>query len=186
VTDDELLRRAATGELPAFRDLVVRHRAATWRAVRARVPDDATGEDVLQETWIGAWRAASSFRGESSVRSWLLGLARRQAARSWRRRVGEPTDHEPLDAIGARAGWGSPDPERAASVAEDHRQLHAALARLPDEDREVLLLRDVEGLSGPEAAEALGLALSAMKSRLHRARLRLMAALREEGTDEHA
>ncbi len=136
----------------------------------------------MQETFLAACRAAGSWRGEGSVRAWLLGLARRQAARTWRRRKGEPLDPVPLHELGNLAGWGrDDDPEAFAQALQDRRRLRAALLRLSPQDREVIVLRDLEQLTGPEAAEALGVDLGALKSRLHRARLRLMVELRQDG-----
>lgn len=178
--DRSLITRIARGDQQALPPLVERHRDAAWRVIRMRVSDDATAEDALQETFLGVWRGAGSLDGDAPVRSWILGIARRQAARTWRRRAGEPDHTEPLADLGKAAGWGGPDPELAASRAEQDHLLHAALDRLPAEDREVLTLRDLEGLSGPEAADALGIGLPALKSRLHRARLRLMAELRDD------
>ncbi|MFQ6047679.1 MAG: RNA polymerase sigma factor, partial [Gemmatimonadales bacterium] len=94
---------------------------------------------------------------------------------------GEPARFESLDALGQRAGWGSaessqPSLERLA----DRALIQRALDRLSDEDREVLVLRDLEEFSGDEVAQMTGLTLPATKSRLHRARLRLTAALKEE------
>ena len=95
---------------------------------------------------------------------------------------------EPLMTLGLEAGWGSDDPEALAIAAERRDTLTWALQTLSFTDREVLILRDVEGLNGREAAEVLGITGRALKSRLHRARLRLAGALRAsaeiELTDE--
>lgn len=80
--------------------------------------------------------------------------------------------------LGLQAGWGSDNPEALALAAERRDTLARALESLSSGDREVLILRDIEGLRGPEAAEVLGLGERALKSRLHRARLRLAVALR--------
>lgn len=86
-----------------------------------------------------------------------------------------------LEALGARAGWGSEsDFSRRFEV---ENELEWALGRIPDEERKVIVLRDIEGFSGPETAEALELSVAAMKSRLHRGRLRLMGVLRGEDAD---
>ena len=85
--------------------------------------------------------------------------------------------------LGLEAGWGSNDPEALAIAAERRETLQGALRTLSSDDQEVLILRDIEGLRGPEAAEILGIGERALKSRLHRARLRLAAALRT--TSDH-
>jgi len=176
--DAELLRAAADGDRGAMDQLVRRHQGTVWRAVRGRTASEALAEEVFQDTFLTAWRNADRWRGEGSVRNWLLGMARRKAAHTWRRRVGEPAEHEPLHELGLAAGWGA-DPEAAASAAEDREALLRALAMLSETDQTILGLCDLEGHSGPEAAQLLGLTANAARVRLHRARLRLMAVLRE-------
>lgn len=83
--------------------------------------------------------------------------------------------------LGLAAGWGSEDPEAMAIAAEQRDVLRAAMSELSSEDQEVLVLRELDGLSGPEAARVLGIGERALKSRLHRARLRLAMTLRELG-----
>jgi RNA polymerase sigma-70 factor (ECF subfamily) len=154
---------------------VVRHQDAVLRFLRLTGGDGPDAEDALQETFLTAWRAAGTFRGEAGARAWLLTIARHALSRLRRRRSGEPQALVPLEALGLEAGWGGTTPFQAV---EDRVALEAALARLEPEEREVILLRDIEGFSGAEAAQILGLAVPALKSRLHRARLRLMSLLR--------
>lgn len=177
--DRALIERVARGDRAAFEALVRRHGAAVRRFARA-LTDDASADDVLQEAMLDAFRGAAGFRGDASVRSWLFTLTRNRAfhhRESERRRAVADT---PLLELGVEAGFGR-DPERLAERIERRDAIFVGLARLAPEEREILLLRDVEGLSGEEAATVLGLELPAMKSRLHRARLRLMNALRELG-----
>lgn len=142
------------------------------RLARLLRPDAA--DDVTQEALLVALRDAGAFRGEGSRRAWLFGIVRnvaRSHGRSARR--AESTEPTLLD-LGISAGWGQVVPAR-----EDEKlAIRDAYALLDDEEREVLWLRDVEGLSGEETAHALGVSLPAMKSRLHRARLRLLGAYR--------
>lgn len=182
-SDEELIDAIAAHDEGAFRTFVVRHQDRTWRCVRALCASDEAAEEALQESFLGVWRGASQWRGDHAPRAWLLGMARRQAARTWRRRAQEPTHLEALDDatfddLGAAAGFGG-DPESATAQAEDISRVEAALAQLSPQDREILVLRDIEGLTGPEVAAALDLNLATMKTRLHRARLRLMSLLRE-------
>jgi RNA polymerase sigma-70 factor (ECF subfamily) len=181
LTDEELLKRTAAGERGAFDELVVRHQAAVFRFARAATEGLAAAEDVLQETFLAAWRAAGTFQGRSAVRTWLLTIARNQ---SWhhRERAGRiPVDDVPLPELGEAAGWGDQSPEDAAVRSQRRGRLARALELLGPEEREVLVLRELEELSGEETAAALGIGLAAMKSRLHRARLRLAAELRRDG-----
>lgn len=183
LTDEESLFRTAAGERGAFDAIVSRHRAAVYRLARAATRSDAAAEDVLQETFLAAYRGAGSHRGDASVRTWLLTIARNAAFHHRRKEDRHDPDEPTLWELGARAGWGSEDPETIARRAEKREALEAALRALSPEDREVIVLRELEELSGEETAEVLGLGLPAMKSRLHRARLRLAAALREGGPD---
>ncbi|MBI5507855.1 MAG: RNA polymerase sigma factor [Deltaproteobacteria bacterium] len=142
----------------------------------------ATAEDVMQETFLAAYRHAGDFRGDASVKSWLMTITFRQALKSGRKRSGEPKEMEPLDALGAAAGWGAEeDPAAALDRHEGRAMLRTAMEGLSEEDRTMLVLRDLEGLSGKEVAQALDLSLAAVKSRLHRSRLHLAAALRRLG-----
>ena len=139
-------------------------------------PDDA--EDALQDCFVAAWRGAASYRGAGSARSWLFTIARNALRRQHRRRAGEPAEYDSLDALGAAAGWGS---EGDFSDGFEVREaLEWALRQLPPDEREVVVLRDLEGFSGQETADALELSVAGMKTRLHRGRLRLMGIVRRE------
>ncbi len=167
----------------AFDAVVLRHHASVFRLARllTRTQDDA--EDVLQQTFLSAWRHRAQFRAEASVRTWLLTIARNAALTARTRRSREPIDDTPLDELGIRAGWGGPSPEELAMRGEEHTRLVAAFARLSADDQEILTVRDLEELSGDAAAAVLGVSVPAMKSRLHRARLTLAALVREEDPD---
>lgn len=157
-----------------------RHQSAVCRFLRTHTTSEVDCEDALQETFIAAFRGAGSFRGDASARSWVLGIARNVCRRAYRRRVGEPEELVPLEELGLRAGWGgAPPSESFLESLERKDTLEKALARLTPEDREILILRELEELSGEETAALLELSLPAVKSRLHRARLRLAAALGE-------
>lgn len=184
----------AGGSADALDALVDRHQARILRYLRALTAGEQAAEDALQETFLAAWRGAAGYRGDAPGRAWLFSVARRQAARTWRRRVGEPTAPVAMDELsdlelGLAAGWGEVGPNDPLAALEARRrsdQLNEALRRLSPEDREILVLRDLEQLSGSEVAALLDLSLAAQKSRLHRARLRLMVALRADPTDPTA
>lgn len=172
VEDHSLVRRCAAGDRAAFDLLVARHGGALHRFAARRCSTARDAEDALQDGLLAAWRGAGGFRGDASVRTWLFQVVLHACRRRGRRRAGEPDRHEALEEAAALPAEGAPADDRAASR-QEARALARALAGLPEEAREILLLRDVEGLSGAEAAEVLGLGLAAMKSRLHRARLEL-------------
>lgn len=179
-TDADVVRFAVAGDQAAREEIVRRHQAAVFRLARGLTPDGAAAEDVLQETFISALAALPGFRGESSLRSWLLAITR-NAAHHHRVRAARftPRSDDDLSSLAADAGWASTDPEAMIARVQERQQLESAIASLDVEDREVLLLRDVEGVSGEETAAILTLSIPAMKSRLHRARLRLVAQLRK-------
>jgi RNA polymerase sigma-70 factor, ECF subfamily len=178
IEDPDLLIRAASGDTQAFEAFVLRHREAVWRFARSLTRDAAAAEDALQEAFIAAWRGAASFRSEGTALGWMLAITRHAVYRQHRVRAGEPERMESLTELGEAAGWGAdPDP-LAAMVAQD--EVRRALARMAVEDRELLLLREVEGLSNEACADLLGVGLPALKSRLHRARLRFVSHFRGE------
>jgi len=188
VADAELLAMIGQGSRSAAESFAARHLDAVWRYARRMGIDAVRADDVTQEVFVSAFRAASGFRGVGSARAWLFTIARNAWRQSLRRRVGQPSlmealpDDDGLGALGAAAGWGA-DPEVASVAAEDSARLDAALLCLREADREIVVLRDIEGLDTAEAAAALGITPTAAKVRLHRARLRLMAALRQGGDD---
>ncbi len=177
--DAALLRRAAGGDRSAYDTFVTRHQDALFRFLRLAAGQDGDAEDALQEAFLAAWRAAGGFRGGDSARAWLFTIGRHALLRLRRRRVDEPADLVPLEALGCEAGWGG-EPAVEPAGGDRRAQLTAALGRLAPPDREVIVLRELEGFSGEEAAALLGLELPALKSRLHRARLRLAAELRRD------
>ncbi len=173
--DAALLHRAATGDEGAFREFVARHDAGVWQRARTLTQHREDAEDLMQEAFLAAWRGASGFRG-GSARAWLLTIVGHTWARLGRKaaRYSGVEDDETLDALARRAGWGRDVPSDEATTA-----VGIAFDRLAPEDRRLLALRDIDGLSGEETAALLGVGLAAMKSRLHRARLRLAAAYQE-------
>lgn len=171
-TDEGLLARCALGDRDAFDELVERHGDALFRFAASQCRSERDAEDVVQDGLLAAWRGAATFRGEASARSWLFQIVVHACRRTRRRRSGEPARHEPMTEAEALPS-GEAGAEARAASRETGEALAAALGTLDEESREVLLLRDVEGIPGPEVAEVLGIGLTAMKSRLHRARLEL-------------
>lgn len=177
-SDEDLVRRSGAGDRHAFEMLVARHEAPLYRFALRACGGEREAEDALQDGLLAAWRGAAGFRGESAARTWLFQVVVNACHRRHRRRAGQAGAPDPLEAA-AEVAHDGPGPEERAGAREVGRALDRALAALPAEAREVLLLRDVEGLSGEETAAALGVGLAAMKSRLHRARLELKARVEE-------
>lgn len=178
--DDALLAASARADGDAFGAFVARHRDAIWRYTRHLTRDERAAEDASQDAFLAAWRHAGTYAGGADARPWLFSIARHAAFRQGRRRAGEPAVFDDLSALAIEAGWGAPEADamRAEGVARVQRTLDA----LEPDDREVLLLVDVEGLGNAEAAGVLGVGLAALKSRLHRARLRFVAVARSGET----
>ncbi|MEZ4460534.1 MAG: RNA polymerase sigma factor [bacterium] len=173
--DEGLIQRFAAGDEAAFHAFFALHDPSLRRYVRSMVSSGAVVDDILQETWMAVLSAAESFQ-PGNARGWLFSIARRHTARHFRKRAGEPSQMETLETLGLNAGWGQSFGDDLAAA----HDLRKALAHLDEDTREILVLRDVEGFTNEEAAEALGLSLPATKSRLHRARLALMAELTPE------
>jgi RNA polymerase sigma-70 factor (ECF subfamily) len=170
--DGDLLRRSAGGDADAFARLVARHEGALFRFAARTCGGAQEAEDALQDGLLAAWRGARTFRGDASARTWLFQVVIHSCRRHHRRRAGEPAEKGGVDEAAALAAPES-GPERRTAARQAGAAIDAALAAMDPEAREVLILRDVDGLSGEEAAAALGIGLAAMKSRLHRARLEL-------------
>lgn len=176
--DTELLAAARSGDKAALEALLDRHQAQVYRfgMKMCRHPEDA--QDVLQETLLAMARGVRDFRGASSISTWLYTVARSFCIKKRRGRkfTAEQTS---LDASGASDGAVISDPARAPDEVVSGKQLEVALESairaLEPAYREVLLLRDVEGLSAAEVAEVLGVSVQAVKSRLHRARVAVRA-----------
>ncbi|MFO0592379.1 MAG: RNA polymerase sigma factor [Polyangiaceae bacterium] len=181
--DVALLGRIAAGDRKAFSAFIERHWARMYKCAFTTSGNGAAAEDALQEAFLAVWRHAADFRG-GSARAWLFAIARSAACHEIRRHVGEPSSLLSLEDLGSAAGWGDASSgERLLRGIEDRERVQKALAALSAEDQDALLLLDVEELQAEEAACALGIGVGAMKSRLHRARLRLMAELSKEADD---
>ena len=174
-TDEDLLAAARQGDAGALEALILRYQPRVYRfgVKMCRDIDDAS--DVVQESLLAMARSVREFRGDSSVSTWLYTIARSFCIKKRRRSKFAPAQEESLEALGGeRLGDLSdpaPDPEQQAAGREIETVLSAAIDSLDVAQREVLVLRDIEGLSAPEVATVLGLSVQAVKSRLHRARL---------------
>ena len=174
-SDEDLLAGARRGDAEALEALILRYQPRLYRfgVKMCRDPEDAS--DVAQDTLLAMARSVRDFRGEASISTWLYTIARNFCIKKRRRRKFEPAREESLQAVDAerleRAIDPSPDPERKAAGQEVEGALRSAIESLDGKQREVLVLRDIEGLSAPEVAKVLGSSVQAVKSRLHRARV---------------
>jgi len=181
--EDALLARARAGDRDAFGTLVERHLPHVWRVAFRIVRDEADAEDVAQETFLAAWRALATFRGEALFSTWLHRIAVARAlnhldrAAEKTRRASAPLVRGDGAEIDVGPEWGAEaearSPLAALEAEELRRRLLDCFRALPGPWRVVLALRDAEELPYEEIAARADLALGTVRSRLARARLRL-------------
>ena len=180
--DVELMRRVALKEPAAQSEVVERLQRRIYRLSLAICGDPCRAEDSLQETMISVLRHAETYRGDAPLEVWVDQIARRTAWRTQRQHLKTSHTEESLEQLGADAGWGtSESPEVLVARLKDAQLVARSIDHLSAKDREIITLRDILGYSGAEAAEQLEISLASQKSRLHRARLRLMGVIRKEG-----
>jgi RNA polymerase sigma-70 factor (ECF subfamily) len=185
--DLALVARAKAGELDAFEALANRYEQRVYSLALRMLRHEQDAEDVTQQTFLSALEGLDGFRGDASFATWLLRIATHAALKIIRKRKGLDTVslEEATEEAGGYdtiphpeyiADWRQ-SPELLVQKNETKRLLDDALANLDEKHRLVFLLRDVEGLSVKETAEALGLSEANTKVRLLRARLQLREQL---------
>lgn len=185
--DGELVRRAKAGDLAAFEALAVRHEQRVYSLAMRMLRQEQDAEDVTQQAFLSALENLDGFREEASFSTWLLRIATHAALKIIRKRKGletvsleaateERDNHDAVPHPEYIADWRQ-SPEELIHRNEIQRLLDEALAQLDEKHRLVFLLRDVEGFSVRETAEALGLSEANVKVRLLRARLQLRELL---------
>jgi RNA polymerase sigma-70 factor, ECF subfamily len=207
VADDHaLVERLRAGDEEAFMDLVARWSPSMLRVARMYVPTQAVAEDVVQETWLGVLNGIDRFEGRSSLRTWVFSiLVNRARTRGERERRTVPfaslarqEGEEEFDAVDAdrfvgqgdgAGSWAAPpvrwweEPERALDSAEAVERIEAEIAKLPETQRLVITMRDVEGMSSEEVRSALEISETNQRVLLHRARTKVRAALEDYYAD---
>lgn len=171
--DATLIQRiGAAGDKAAMKTLYERHSEALYRFLRARLGDPFEASDVMQETFLEIWRAASRFEGRSAARTWMFGIARNKAIdrmrRGFREVVSEPDDRVPDQA---------PDPEAVAVAASDAARVRECVERLSDAHRSAVHLAFWRELPYPEIAEIEGVPVGTIKTRILHAKRLLMHCL---------
>jgi RNA polymerase sigma-70 factor (ECF subfamily) len=198
IDDDTVVSAIRGGDESAFVAFVAAHQPTLLRLARLWTKDDAIADEVVQETWVTMLEGIERFEGRSSLKTFLCGTVI-NIARSRARKEGRtvpmssigPEGDEPAVDPSRFAGtdfpwvghWRVPpkpfpdDPEAGAMRAELRAQLEEAIAELPEPQRSVLVLRDIEGLSGEEVCNALELTDTNQRVLLHRARSKIRALL---------
>jgi RNA polymerase sigma-70 factor, ECF subfamily len=169
--ESDLVERSKGKDLSAFNQIVERYQSHVFNLAARILGDRAAAEDVAQETFISAFRAIDGFRG-GSLRGWLLRIASNRSydsIRSTKRRSENSLD-ESLENPSFQPAAKDPSPEQMALQGELRDEIQSAVLSLPPDQRAVVVMIDVQGLSYDEASEATGASLGTVKSRLSRAR----------------
>jgi RNA polymerase sigma-70 factor (ECF subfamily) len=192
-----LLERLRAGDEEAFVDLIQQHHQVMVRLARSYVPSQSVAEDVVQETWLAVLRGLPSFEGRSSVKTWLYAILLNRARTAGPKERRHVLIEDPERAVDRgrfnRDGSWSYPPVHWVDEVEDRvraerltKSIRVAIDQLPSPQRDVLTLRDVEGLSAADACQILGLRQGHQRVLLHRARSRLRSALEAEFGEDGA
>jgi RNA polymerase sigma-70 factor, ECF subfamily len=189
--DLRLIQRLRAGDEQAFAALVHRYQDALLRLASSFVPNAAVAEEVVQDTWVGVLRGIAAFEGRASFKTWLFNILvnRARTAGVRERRSVAMGDAEPAVA-GSRFGpggqWADP-PRHWVDDADDRLiadkmadRIRSAIAELPDQQRQVVTMRDIDGLSGGEVCRVLRISEGNQRVLLHRGRSRVRQVLENE------
>ena len=186
LSDAEILAQVAAGDIDAYGKIVGRYRGRLYNFVFRFVSDRETAEDIVQETFLRAFRKRKEYRAIANFSTWLFTIAGNLAKSELRRRkrwrlFSLHRDDDSETGIELPDETYRPDKVAESSLADD--QIHDAIASLPENYRQVILLRDVEGMAYQEIAEIVDCPVGTVKSRVNRARLKLQQKLKNEGRD---
>jgi RNA polymerase sigma-70 factor (ECF subfamily) len=186
--DFRLVARAQQGDLASYDALVTRHRARIFAMIRNMIHQEADAWDLSQEVFIKAWQALPKFEAKARFSTWLYRIAH-NAVYDWTRKrklesVGELNDEifdrERIDSSSFTTPSGGDSPDAVMAHGELRVKIEIALGKLSPEHREVVLLKDVQGLSYKEIAEVMACSLGTVMSRLFYARQKLQGMLKDE------
>ncbi|MFF8602066.1 RNA polymerase sigma factor [Streptomyces sp. NPDC015238] len=170
--DDRLIRAAQDGDVGSLTTVVRQSQPHVRNFARTLCASPQDAEDAAQEALIVLYRKIGTLRATGALASWMFRIVRNECLRQVRQLAGHGELPEPGPETGAE-----PSAEEAALQGLEVERIAAAIGALPEDQRRVLVLRDLQGLPGRTVARALGLSTPAMKSRLHRARTTLRASL---------
>ncbi len=182
----KLIRRVQAGDAEAFEKLMLAHEKAVFNLALRMTENREDAEDVSQEAFLKAYRSLSDFRGESKFSVWLYRIVSNVCLDFLRRKRRRPSASLTAeDDEGEEVQWDVPDerytPERLLERKLTQEAVRKGLAALPENQRKILLLREIKGLSYEEIGEVLDLDPGTVKSRIFRARKRLCAFLEQDG-----
>ena len=183
----ELIKAAAKGDQSAFSELVTAYERLVYNTAKSKVFSHEDAMDVSQEVFIKIWRSLPNWRGECRFATWIykvcvnasLDFLRRapEETESLSGRPDEDGEERPLEIADESV---SASPESSLEQNETTMAVRRAIAKLPDDQRQIVVLRDIDGYTYDEIAEMLSLGLGTVKSRINRARVRLKALLEDE------
>jgi RNA polymerase sigma-70 factor (ECF subfamily) len=174
--DSILIQRALAGQSDCFAALIERHVATVKRRIGSMVQNLADREDLLQEVLLKVWLHLSTFRAESSFRTWITRVAINEVLQSYRKERRMPF-RQPLSDFDAIAST-CESPHQSLARVQETQVVRNAVVGLPAKYRQVLILHDLEQRSAKETAQSLKSSVPAVKTQVHRARLMLSSALR--------
>ncbi len=184
--DELLLKRAQRGDPEAFEQLLTPMEKFIWRVCWHYTGDRQASEDCGQEAMIRIWRALESYRGDCTFESWVYWIAANCCLDWLRKKKRDRSESiEPLREKGFDPAETGPGTEEKVIAADEHRQMRECIARLPEDQREALVLTQLEGVPYEEAAVRLGTTEGTVKSRVNRAKAKLREWMTElSGTDD--
>jgi RNA polymerase sigma-70 factor, ECF subfamily len=186
--DFRLVSLAQQGDMSAYDALVTRHRGKIFAMIRNMIHQEADAWDLSQEVFIKAWRALPKFEARARFSTWLYRIAhnvvydwvRKRKIESAGELNDEIFDRERIDSSSSTTPAGGESPDATMVKGELRVKIEVALGKLSAEHREVVILKDVQGLSYKEIAEAMSSTLGTVMSRLYYARQKLQALLKDE------
>jgi RNA polymerase sigma-70 factor (ECF subfamily) len=175
-TDEALVLQAQAGDTAAFDELVRRYTHIVYRVLYKILRHDEDTQDALQDTFVSAYRALPRFRQDARFSTWIYRIATNAALMKARaRRTNLVSLDHPTEDPDAKSAWELPDwsatPDEEIMTVETRRIMEEAIQALPPEQRAAFVLHDIQDLSSAETAQAMGITVSAVNSRLHRARV---------------
>jgi RNA polymerase sigma-70 factor (ECF subfamily) len=180
LTDEQVVADVLKGQTALFEVLMRRYNERVYRVVRAILRNEEEAEDVMQQAYVNAYAHLRQFTGAARFSTWLTRIAINEALSRVRiHRRYEPLDEEPSNVEPLMTTPATRDPEHQAFSGELRHLLESAIDDLPDGGREVFMLREVEGMSTAEVAQALDVSEDVVKTRLSRARRELRRGLLE-------
>lgn len=178
--DELLLRRAQRGDPEAFAQLAAPVEELVWRVCWHYIGEREAAADCGQEAMIRLWRGIGNYRGECAFESWVYRIAA-NCCMDWlrKKRRDRSVSMEPMREMGFDPADPGPGTEDLAVAADEHRRLREAIAALPEEQRDALVMTQLERMPYDEAARILGVSEGTVKSRVNRAKARLKEMLTE-------